>query len=107
MLGVARWSSGILSCKDTDIKVHPITFPDLVEETFCTVIASFAPNNFGDVNIVITPTVIDSENSNDGETTSNTEIDFQEIKLLSVYDLKFDIRFRIPFVAQATQEGAT
>ncbi len=100
-----RWASGVLLGKESKIKLHLTTFPGLVGGTFRSVVMGLTPDYFGEANVTVTCSVLDSSTSADGSNHNSAGIDFQEVELLLVDDLKFDILFHIPFEAHATEEG--
>lgn len=102
----ARWASRTLSSKHSDIKVHLTKFPSVVGGDFRAQVTGLSSENFGQANISITCTSIDSVSSIDEFDSVSQTTHFQEVESLAIDAYSFDIMFHIPFDAVATEEGA-
>lgn len=99
LLRDSRWASKLVSGKTTSTNVYLATFPGLVGGKFSGEIMGLTPDQYGQVDITITCTGFDSD-------SSSPVVHFQEVESISIQNSSLEFLFRIPYEAQATEEGA-
>ena len=107
VLDDARWASGTVSGKRSTVRVQLETFPGVVGGEFLVKIVGLTPDDFGQVDVAITCTGFDDDDSHDDSRSASPITYFQEVESLTIGDLSFEVAFWIPFEAIGTEEGAT
>lgn len=102
-----RWASRTIEGRDSPIKAHLVTFPGVVGGDLRIQITGLTADYFGHTDVSVTCIGFDSDYVF-GETGSHSyDFNFQENESLFIEDFSFEVSFRIPFEAQATEEGST
>ena len=103
----ARWASRTLTGKHSDIEVHLTKFPSVVGGVFRAQVTGLSSDNYGQANITITCTSLDSDNAIDDFDAVSQSNHFEEAESLTIDNFSFDIMFHIPFDSVATEEGGS